>query len=277
MREVFVGLVTHPRSRFDVDGTATRQARDLVTALRDAGTPAQLLVSDRDDYDPGDLPLPRRQLLRSARYAADLEHRWRRYLVAHGGRPGRGALADSLVAAAMAVKRMATADQAAMVRLLNIDLSHLRVLETGVASGASWLLVLEDDARVTDIDRTAADLVTAMDVLTDSPIAFASLSESIALSALGVEGIVDGPVPGGPSWLVRASTPVTNTVCANLYRASFAADLAAGIRRSGLLPVAPIDWRVNEQVMAMVAAGRLGSQSCAWALPGLFRQGSMHG
>ena len=55
-----------------------------------------------------------------------------------------------------------------------------------------------------------------------------------------------------------------------------AADLAAGIRARGLLPVAPIDWRLNEQVMAMVADGRLGPSSCAWALPGLFLQASMH-
>ncbi len=285
---MFVGLVTHARSRFDADGAATRQAHDLVRELDSAGAPARLLVSDRDDYDADTLPLDRAQLLRSARYAADLEHRWRRYLAAHGGRPARSAAVDAGLAAAMALKRVAgtgallpwgraDAGRRSAVRLLNIDLSHLRVLEAGVASGATWVLVLEDDARVDDVPRAARDVAGALTALAASPVRFVSLSESIPLVELGVEGLLDATAsPGWPVWLRRARTPITNTVCANVYRASFAADLAAGIRARGLVPVAPIDWRVNEQVMAMVAGGRLGADSCAWAVPGVFRQGSMH-
>ena len=288
MREVFVGLVTHRRSRFDADGTATRQAQELVDALarRDAG--GGLLVSDRDDYDPENLPLDRPQLLRSARYQADLEHRWRRYLAESGGRPARGAVLDGLAAVAMSAKRQVEtgallpggdgADgRRAATRLLNIDLSHLRALDAGVESGAGWVLVLEDDARVLDVEVAAADLLAAVDAVAQTPVAFCSLSESIALDRLGVDGLLGGPLAAdGPPWLVRTRTPITNTVCANLYRASFARDLADGIRRRGLLPVAPIDWRVNEQVLDMVAAGRLGPDSCAWAVPGIFLQASMH-
>ncbi len=286
MQEVFVGLVTHPRSRFDADGAATRQAGDLVAALADGA--AGLLISDRDDADPATYPLDRAELLRSARHQARLEHAWRRYLAAAGGRPARGPVLDRLAAAAMELKRQAetgallpggdgVAGRRAATRLLNIDLSHLRVLEAGVASGAPWVLVLEDDARATDVPSTAAALLEGVDALTATEVAFVSLSESIALERLGVDGLLDGPlVAGGPDWLVRARTPITNTVCANLYRASFASALADGIRSRGLVPVAPIDWRVNEQVLAMVADGRLGPGSCAWAQPGLFLQGSMH-
>jgi hypothetical protein len=285
---VFVGLVTHPRSRFNADGTATRQAQAIVDALVRRHAGAGLLVSDRDDYDPVTMPLDRTELLRSARYQADLEHRWRRYLAAGGGWPAWGALADTVISAVMSVKREAgtgallpwgdgAAGRAAATRLLNIDLSHLRTLESAVASGSEWVLVLEDDARVDDADAAADDLLAVVETLTPTPVAFASLSESISLDRLGVEAMIGGPVASdGPPWLVRTSRPITNTVCANVYRASFAAELAAGIRARGLTPVAPIDWRLNEQIMRMMAGGRLGPDSCAWAIPGLFRQASMH-
>ena len=288
MGAVHVGLVTHPRSRFDADGTATRQAQDLADARGRRGAGAGLLISDRDDYDAQALPLGRAELRRSARYQADLEYRWRRYLASAGGRPARAGGLDRVLGLAMAGKRQVrtealwpwsdgAAGRTAATRLLNIDLSHLRALDAGVASGADWVLVLEDDARVDDVEAAVDDVLAAVAAVEGTPVAFVSVSESIPLAELGVDGIVGGRLSASaPSWLVATTTPVTNTVCANLYRSSFAADLAAGIRARGLLPVAPIDWRLNEQVMAMVADGRLGPSSCAWALPGLFLQASMH-
>jgi hypothetical protein len=73
-----------------------------------------------------------------------------------------------------------------------------------------------------------------------------------------------------------ASRPITNTVCANLVRSDFAGRLAAGIRQRGLIPVAPIDWRVNEVVMDLFDSGELDATSCLWVSPGLFVQRSMH-
>ncbi len=105
--EVFVGLVTHPRSRFNADGAATAQARALTSALTATGRPAELLVSDRDDFRAEDFPLSRADLARSAAYEADLEYRWRRYLADGGGRPARSRLADEAVRVAMTAKRVA--------------------------------------------------------------------------------------------------------------------------------------------------------------------------
>jgi hypothetical protein len=274
---VFIGLVTHPRSRFNASGMATQQAEALAEALRKRGRSAAVLVSDRDDYRPADLPLSSLDLRRSGARQGTVEYRWRRYLAAGGGRPCRSAFADWMFRIAMSIKRAATADRAAAVRLLNIDLSHLRVMDAAVEDGSEWTLVLEDDAWVADPDLCAASLIEAMDVLASTPVAFASLSESIPYDQLGVVGIVSGVVdPEVPGWLVATSRPVTNTVCANLYRTTFLVDVAAGIRGQGLVPVVPIDWRLNEQVIRMWDAGSLTSSSCVWANPGLFLQGSMH-
>ena len=111
MTEVFVGLVTHPRSRFNAGGAATAQARALTSAITATGRPAELLVSDRDDFRAEDFPLSRADLARSAVYEADLEYRWRRYLADGGGRPARSRLADEAVRIAMTAKRVAGADR----------------------------------------------------------------------------------------------------------------------------------------------------------------------
>ena len=277
MGAVHVGLVTHPRSRFDADGTATRQAQDLADALGRRGAGAGLLISDRDDYDPQKLPLGRAELRRSARYQADLEYRWRRYLADGGGRPARSRLADEAVRIAMTAKRVAGADRAAAVRLLNIDLSHLRVMDAAAAAEAAWTLVLEDDAQAADVAACAASLAAVIDSVDDTPVQFVNLSESLPLDRLGVDGLLsESGLAGSPAGLVAALRPVTNTVCANLYRMSFLTEVAAGIRDRGLVPVAPIDWRVNEQIMRMWNEGTVDAHSCAWTRPGLFLQGSMH-
>ena len=274
---MFVGLVTHPRSRFNAGGAATDQARLLTAAITATGRPADLLVSDRDDFRAEDFPLSRADLARSAAYEADLEYRWRRYLADGGGRPARSPLADQAVRLAMTAKRVAGADRSAAVRLLNIDLSHLRVMDAAVDAGATWTLVLEDDAQVPDVPACAAALASVLDAVEGTPVQFVNLSESLPLDRLGVEGLLAGSAPAGwPAGLVSAVRPVTNTVCANLYRTTFLRSVAEGIRQRGLVPVAPIDWRVNEQIMRMWNAGVLCADSCAWTRPGLFLQGSIH-
>lgn len=277
MSEVFAGLVTHARSSFNADGAASAQLDALAAALRDKGVSVATLVSDRDDYDPGRWPLSGRQIAGSAVAEVMLEYRWRRYLAAGGGSPARPGWWDALVTGAMAVKRVARARRAVCVRLINIDLSHLRVMEAAGAVGARWTLILEDDARAADVDAVASQLTELLPLLEASDIEFVNLSESLPLSTLRVEGIVGGPaLPDGPPWLVGARRPVTNTVCATLYRDTLLTEIRAGIEAGGLVPVVPIDWRLNQQVMRLVASGRMGPHSCAWARPGPFLQGSMH-
>lgn len=267
---LFVGLVTHERSRFRERGEATVAA--LVDGLGDLGVPTTVLVSAADAHDAQRLPIDGAERRRSARYQADLEYRWRRYL-------GVGAARAGALRTAMGLRRSLSLTDSDLVRLLNIDLSHLRCLDEGVASGRPWVLVLEDDARLPASGDAARPLAGLLDALVDRPVVLASLSQSIDLDRLGVAHLLtpDPSIALPGTTVLTAARPVTNTVCATLYRADFAAEVAAAIRGRGLLPVAPIDWRLNEVILTMVADGRLDGRSCVWTDPGLFVQGSMHG
>jgi hypothetical protein len=169
----------------------------------------------------------------------------------------------------------------AAVRLVNIDLSHLRLMTAALASHSDWVLVLEDDAGIDDVAMTARRLAWLIAALDPTEVAFASLSESMSLDELGVAGLLqpatDIEVPPELGiGLLRADRPITNTVCATLYRASYLQALRASILERGLVPIAPIDWRVNEAIMDLHASGALGSQSCVWVSPGIVLQRSMH-
>ncbi|MDI1290907.1 MAG: hypothetical protein PSX37_13280, partial [bacterium] len=208
---VFVGMVTHARSRFNVDGAAAALTLRLADELRETGQDVEVLVSDRDDYDPQAMPLRRTTLVRSALHQAALERRWRRYLVA-GGAAGRGAASDLVVQTGMATKRASQSigrrpwrapavlpGAKAVTRLLNIDLSHLRLMAEADAHGSEWTLILEDDAGVADLSLAARQLSWLTSALADTYVDFASLSESLSLDELGVAELLhpagDIPVP----------------------------------------------------------------------------------
>lgn len=278
-----LAVVTHARSRFNVDGDAGRRLALLGDALARQGAVVSTLVSDRDDYDSTRYPLSRSDLVRSAWHQSRLELRWRRYLQ-DGGLSAR----DAAVFVAMSGRRVVESalggvwngaerryGRIAARRLINIDLSHLRALEQAPADG--WVLILEDDARMADPHRTAGAILDLIRTIDTTPVVLASLSESIDPAVLGVQHLLTPAqehLDGRD--VLRASRPVTNTVCATLYRSSFAMEVARRIRSRGLVPVAPIDWRLNEVLLDLWDAEALGPQSCLWVSPGLFMQGSMH-
>ena len=283
-RSLFVGMVTHARSRFNVDGVAAGLARSLADETTSLGLTTELLVSDRDDYNPDTMPIGRTTLVKSAIHQASLEHRWRRYL-ADGGASARNAVGDGLAMAGMAGKRVVTSmgdsGSKAAVRLTNIDLSHLRIMTAALAAHSDWVLVLEDDAGIDDVSMTARQIAWLIEALEPTDVAFANLSQSLSLDELGVSGLLspatnfEVPAEVGLG-LLRASRPITNTVCATLYRASYLQVLRSTILDHGLVPIAPIDWRVNEAIMDLHSTGALDSQSCVWVSPGIVLQRSMH-
>lgn len=283
-----LGVVTHARSRFNKDGAAAVLVAAVAEGLRTRGADTSVLVSDRNDYDPSTWPLTRRDLMRSAWHQALLEYRWRRYLS-----DGDAALSDTALLVAMAARRTAESAIGGLVassdarhgrtaarRLLNIDLSHLRVLEGGVEEGAEWVLVLEDDAWTDDADAAAEGILALIDRVAESAVQFASLSTSLSHERLGVAHLLrpvgELPLAAGSRVVMEAARPVTNTVCATLYRGSFAGRVAEGIRRAGLVPVVPIDWRLNQVILDLWSRGELGPDSAVWVEPGLFLQRSMH-
>jgi len=147
-------------------------------------------------------------------------------------------------------------------RLLNIELSHLSLMRQGLESGADWVLILEDDAFALDIKDLSDGLVQLMRE-PDAP-HFVDLSGSFTPRELGIEHLLI-PLPG-TSWagtfdraLMSTERPVTNTVCAILYSAPFLAQIVAKIDELPMEPVVPIDWKLNQALMNLYAAGQVGA------------------
>lgn len=262
--DLLLGLVTHERSRYRESGELTLQA--VADAAREAGIQCEILISDRNDADISKYRIDRSTIRRSALHQAALEARWRRHLDHLWG----GAAGDLLLTGAMAVRR-SLASPDTIIRLLNIDLSHLRIWRTALARGAPAALVLEDDAELRN-DEIGAVIAGLLNYVAQQTV-LVNCSASIELSALGADGILrDAPTtaldPG--HMLVRPTRALTNTVCANLYSAEALRVLVSFIDYRGLVPVAPIDWRVNECLLE-------NPQIHTWWLdPPPFQQGSMH-
>lgn len=276
----FVGLVTHPGSRFNAGGEAVAELNLVVDALMSAGHEVVSLVSDRDDYDSDGYPLNVKRRLASAWKQAELETRWRRY-VASGGRQSTPAgwdvervLASTrrCLSAVGIPKAGGDLSEVGLRRLINIDLSHLRLCSAAIEDQADVVLVLEDDAR---FDRSL-DMAQFVEMLTTFPredLALAVLSRSLSTQELGLAShtTLAGRVDAEDQHWVEVSPAVTNTVCANAYSLAMARKLVDEISRTGLFPVHPIDWRLNQVLM------NTSGVRCFWAEPAPFIQASMHG
>ena len=259
---LFVGLVTHERTRFPDASMPAGLMGSVAAAVAAAGVTVTTAVSDRDEYTDDLIPLSVGVVRDSIRAELSSELRWREYLT---GRP-----AGASLKAFMALRRVYRAARLAppwrrsvapddagprMVRrLANIELSHLRLIDEAVASGASWCLLLEDDAGCDDAQGFAAALMTFIrDAESRGMPLTVNMSESFTLDDLGIRHLLT-PVPAeqaGPWPMLAAERPVTNTVCAVLYRGDFLARLHHELQRIPLAPVIPIDFKLNEALMRM--------------------------
>jgi len=258
--DVFLGLVTHARSRF---GEATGEnglLSSLARQLRELGLDVRTGVSDQDADSPDLLPLTRAEVGASIRGELDCEQRWRSYL--------SGRKAGLRLKGFMAARRVwrtvrfappwrrfeESSDPGARMvrRLVNIELSHLRIMGEAVASGARWAVLIEDDAAAPETPAFARDLADFMSAADTrgQPLTM-NLSESFTLRQLGLEHLLTPIEEPGPWTVLAAQRPVTNTVCAVLYRGDFLARLLAELHAIPVSPVVPIDFKVNEAMMRL--------------------------
>lgn len=279
--KMFLGLVTHTRSRFNRDGAASDQVTAIAQVLASRGHEVGVLISDRDDFDPDTYRLGLSTRIASAWSQANLEGRWKAYVKRLQGRSANTSTTGSLVARAGSGTRRtlsalgiavsgADLSTEALKRLINIDLSHIRVWTAAHEFGADTVLVLEDDARLTHTHSTMS-VADVLEHLPTSELSLAVLSESISPTGLGVRRILDhsNKLSDYPQ-LRLLESPLTNTVCANAYSGKLIADLIASITPENLIPVHPIDWRLNQYLLTHTDI------TCLWSEPAPFVQMSMH-
>jgi len=173
----------------------------------------------------------------------------------------------------LAWERVRGGDTATVERLLNIEYSHLDLMRAGLDSGASWILILEDDAGIRDLKALRELFIFLIHADTQSKIV--SLSDSFSIPQLGVSHLLR---PHGPLELniLCSERPVTNTVCAIAYRRNFLRHLVQALETLPIEPIVPIDWRVNEALIALWDQGDIGAGECWLIDPAPIVQLSMH-
>jgi len=278
--KIFIGLVTHPNSRFNSEGQSTQRINELANSLSQLGINVVTLISDRNDFQSSGRVIGIVDRVISAWRQVRIEKAWDKYVRDSTGSDSLTRKHGAIFFSGMFVKRTISYlfNSHSLARLANIDLSHLRVLKEGIASGADWVLIIEDDAQFADPARTAGVLGTVLEFLDHAARSiFINLSESIDTVELRVDGIVSAGNPvlalTNGSELLEISPAISNTVCANIYSLDFASEFARAIEVQGILPSVPIDWRLNQLIME----ARVTPAECYWVKPGLFLQGSMHG
>jgi hypothetical protein len=138
-------------------------------------------------------------------------------------------------------------------------------MRRAIEASATWTLILEDDAFCDDI----TDLVDGiLDIFNSRrSISYLNLSRSFTPRQLGPNRLLTkdshsswkGPIPRS---IPRASLPLTNTVCAVAYEATFLSELYCTIKSMGIFPAMPIDWKLHMvllKIFSLKSATRINS------------------
>lgn len=282
--DLFIGIVTHPFSRYLNEVANPTYADRLMSSARGAGLGVQVIVNPRNAFDESERAITAVDVLRAAWFQARLEASWHHYLTGSRGvaQVARriGILALRLREYLVPVRqkgRWVLRGSIMCRRLANIELSHLELLREAVDRNAEWILILEDDAQAADLNAVMRDLaaIIAHGRGSSSP-QYVSLSASFDDARLGIGDLVEPiEVPAIAKVILSADRPVTNTVCAVLYRASFARELLRACNEMGMFPICAIDWKLNAVLMRMHARGKIGAGDCWLMEPGPFVQRSM--
>ena len=269
MSGLFIGLVTHARSQFPESRGSDGLMGQLADELSAIGMEISTYCEDRDLADSME-ELTAQELANSRHYLLQVQRDWASYI----SQDSKSLRLQQWVARV----RRAVEPQSSRAarRLLNIELAHLEIMTASLATGADFTLVIEDDAQCPDVKALAGDLHDLM-MRTEAPY-MSHVSTSFSPEQLGIDGLVKGEERrwsnGGHEF--RLLRPVTNTVCATMYRQDFMLDLHQRWRAEELVPVIPVDWRLNSLLMGMYATGDLPKGYATVVFPSPIIQRSLH-
>jgi len=285
----FIGVVSHADSRFAVNQSPEGLAARLSGAIEERGLGVEMVIKVDNPWDEGiaagtldsrwQVPLDSAAVQRSLSAQLSMERKWDSFL---GGHSVVRRIPRFLMLGIGRLRRRLQSPHPAMVRrLLNIELSHLGLLTQGHASGATWVVILEDDAVAQDVGDVVDGLIGMMDW---QDVAYANLSASFGLRQLRVDALLQSDTDHvwlgqQPRSVLRSSRPITNTVCAIAYHSSFIPELLQAWDQMPVDPVLPIDWKLNAAVINLYRRGALdparGGRLCLTIEPAPIDQMSM--
>jgi len=273
---LFVGVVSHPRSSFPVNQGDEGLAAMLARKINDLGLPAKFLVNVSNDFDDYEVAATRSVFRAGIAEEVRLDREWKKFLgVRFALRGWIRHLARWLRVQSFLIRRSDTGE---VRRLINIELSHTKLMKEGLGCGAQWVLILEDDAAAPELDDLVQGLVG---MFADSAnISFVNLSHSFSLTELGIDHLLHSS--NEKKWegaiarqLLSSDRPATNTVCAILYHRDFLASVIDEFEMSPKEPLVPIDWRLNQTLMNLWNKGLIGAGDCWFVEPPPIDQLSM--
>ena len=279
--DCFIGVVSHVGSRFAISQSHEGLAEILSRRFLDSGVTTAVQVNTRNLHDPDALPIDSAVVQTTLSAELHLQAEWAAYLRAGDRASVVDGVRNLIRSARRTVRLFRAPSPSSVTRLVNIELSHLDLMRAGLESGAEWVLILEDDAFAPDPTDCAQGLLGLM---RDCPttVDYVNVSQSFTNTQLGIEHLLK--TAAAPRWtgsvsrgVLSASRPVTNTVCAILYRREFLISLVEEMNALPMTPVVPIDWKLNIALMRLFESGRLPDGSCLLVDPAPIDQMSMRG
>lgn len=270
---MFIGLVTHPATGFPEAQGANGLMMQLSQALNRSGVAVTCAVEAENRIQLADLSLDPQSRRKAIRAEMAAERRWAKFLYPNSRAWSR--IAWLRIRELNRILRGTTPK--ALQRLANIEAAHLELLRQASASRCHWVLVLEDDATASNINQLAADLVRhCTEWLAEPNPQYVNMSASFSLRRLRVTDLeVTRSAWNAESNVIHTQRPITNTVCAILYRGSFLEVLLPALEAIPMEPIIPIDWKLNVALMNLFETGEIDGGSCLTIDPAPIRQGSM--
>ena len=279
---VLTGLVTHPKTQFPEASGPTGLAGLLTQELTSLGWSTHLSIVGENLIDSSLLTLTQSSITNSVRREMNIEQDWNEFQHQRvGALKGRVLLRLRRIfrLAKMHMPTASARDSARrqILRLANIELAHLTLLQEGEGSEADWVLILEDDAINPDVPGFSRELDRHLRLWDgQAQPSYVNFSKSFSLERLkhGRSFKHEG-LWSHDSHILSSTVPFTNTVCAVLYRREFLQELNRELKAIPLEPVVPIDWKINLALMSLSGKGLIAKGDCYTVDPAPILQGSM--
>ena len=154
-------------------------------------------------------------------------------------------------------------------------------MKQSLESDKSFVLILEDDFLINDIEAIITMLKFATSVeVSKSKLQLINLSKSFSYQELGFQNFVESSIKNTnyPNFTIDIlKYPVTNTVCATLYKSDFLTKLTSELDSLKQISIIPIDHKINIALNKLVKKGLIDKHCYGSSNPRLFIQGSLHG
>jgi hypothetical protein len=276
MTTIRIGVVSYVGSRFSESQGDRGLGRLLEVAFDGLGIAAEVRISTEDYGDRYGVQVTPRAVQESLTEQLRIQLRWSKFL--NQQRRLHWWCGYGLRLARRAVQRVDPPPVSMISRLLNIEAAHRDLLAWGSEKESDWVLILEDDAASYEVGDLAEGLGGIVHA-SPSP-CYVNLSESFSSADLGVGHLLS--VSSSARWdgsrqraILESTLPITNTVCAILYRADFARRLVNAYEELPLDPVLPIDWKLNAALMLMHDRKEVSTNECWQVEPAPILQMSM--